>query len=481
MPRPVPRSTTAAASAAGLFIALLGAPLALAGGDGGGAPAAPRDIKVTGGEDWRRSPSFTITWTNPEHKKRIVAALYRLCQVEAQRRCEDGKHKATNVQELRINVPRPAEYTLTVYLRDSEGRDNPNNRSRALHLRYDNQAPTSRGLQRGVGGDPALISLTGADALSGVLQVEIQLRRDGGGWDALPTTTEPSGRARAQIPDLRLAAGTYEARAVIKDRAGNQAFVQNTPSGGRLRIMLPLRGRTSFTVRGEATGTVRRCSTVSTRVRGRLQRRQSCTSAVARRPLPFPATVPVELGHGDRIAITGKLQGPPRGSRSIQVIETPRTPGLPPRTSTVRTDAAGAFHATLAPGPSRTIELRYAGDDRTLASSTRASVLVPADGTLTVSRRVVANRESVRFSGRLLGEPIPAEGRTVALQAYFRGAWRTFATPNTDAAGAWSHVYRFGATRGRTAYRFRVVIHREAGYPYETGITPIVVVTVRGR
>jgi hypothetical protein len=75
---------------------------------------------------------------------------------------------------------------------------------------------------------------------------------------------------------------------------------------------------------------------------------------------------------------------------------------------------------------------------------------------------------------------VPDGGKLIDLQAYYRGGWRTFATPRTDARGRWSYRYRFGATRGTVRYRFRARIRREAAYPYELGYSRRVVVTVRG-
>jgi len=142
---------------------------------------------------------------------------------------------------------------------------------------------------------------------------------------------------------------------------------------------------------------------------------------------------------------------------------------------------SGGFRVWLEPGPSRTVELSYAGDSRTLPSRLTATVLVPAGSTLAASRRSVLNRQSVLFVGRLLGGPIPQIGRTVDLQAHYRGAWRTFATLRADATGAWRYRYRFGASPGRITYPFRVLVQRDAGYPYETGVSRIVRVSVRGR
>jgi hypothetical protein len=84
------------------------------------------------------------------------------------------------------------------------------------------------------------------------------------------------------------------------------------------------------------------------------------------------------------------------------------------------------------------------------------------------------------FSGRLSAGPIPDGGKLLDLQAHYRGSWRTFATPRTDARGRWSYRYRFGATRGTVRYRFRARIRREAAYPYELGYSRTVGVTVRG-
>ena len=50
---------------------------------------------------------------------------------------------------------------------------------------------------------------------------------------------------------------------------------------------------------------------------------------------------------------------------------------------------------------------------------------------------------------------MPDGGKLIDLQAYYRGGWRTFATPRTDRRGRWSYRYRFGATRGTVRYRFR--------------------------
>lgn len=105
---------------------------------------------------------------------------------------------------------------------------------------------------------------------------------------------------------------------------------------------------------------------------------------------------------------------------------------------------------------------------------------VPAAATLRPSRRSLTNGSRVVFSGRLLGRPLPGPGKLVVLQAFYRRAWRTFAVTRADGAGRYRQGYRFQATRGRVAYRFRAVVPREPGYSYETGSSPVVTIVVRG-
>jgi hypothetical protein len=68
----------------------------------------------------------------------------------------------------------------------------------------------------------------------------------------------------------------------------------------------------------------------------------------------------------------------------------------------------------------------------------------------------------------------------VDLQAFYRGRWRTFATPRANRRGKFRFWYRFEATRGVVTYRFRAKVRAEDAYPYELGYSPTVRVTVRG-
>lgn len=466
---------------AAVILAALSLPAAAAAGEEQRAPDAPSHIQVEGGEGWKSKSEFTVSWSNPDHPVPIKTAYYRLCPVDGQRACEDNRHPEDDAERLRISLPAPGDYTLSVWLKDERGRVDPGNRSRVVHLRFDPDPPTSPGIELGADGDPAKISLSVSDKLSGVGEAEIELRSSLGQTRSLPVELTPgSGELTARIPDLELPAGSYEVRAMVHDLAGNLAVIDQDTEGATMTVTLPLRERTGIAATAEIVRVVRRCRRVMVRSRGRLLRRTVCTNVPTRAPVPLPTQAPLRVGHFERLLITGALENAPEAAM-IDVVERPRTPGLPGRSSRVPVGGDGRFSVPLPPGPSRTVELSYAGDAENLSSRAEVALLVPAASTLTPSRTSVVNGQAVVFSGRLLGGPMPEMGRTVDLQAFYRGAWRTFATPRSDDAGAWRHVYRFGATRGTVVYPFRVLIQREAGYPYETGVSRTVRVTVRGR
>jgi hypothetical protein len=148
---------------------------------------------------------------------------------------------------------------------------------------------------------------------------------------------------------------------------------------------------------------------------------------------------------------------------------------------TLRAGGDGRFSYNAAAGASRTLRVAYGGSELLKPASALVGVLVPAATEMRANRTRARNGQRVTFSGRLLGRPLPTGGKLVELQAFFRGAWRTFATTRADRRGNWAYAYRFGATSGTVVYRFRARIDREDAYPYELGYGPVVPVTVRGR
>jgi hypothetical protein len=435
-------------------------------------PASPQNVTVAGGEGWRTTNGFEVGWTNPGGQvSPIAAAHWQLCRVGDPGSCAQGQRRGGDVRALGLAAPGSGDWVLRVWLEDEAGNASPALAGDPVHLRLDEVAPETAGFELQDPGDPRRLRLAALDRHSGLAAASIQLRARGATeWRDLPTVLERSGRATARVPDLELPDGAYDVRAVLRDVAGNEAVVDRDVSG-RLRTRIS-------SVVGAAPP--RRCRTV----RRRVSRRRVVTRRVCSPVTPRPAFgAPLRLGFGRAATVRASVltvQGSPVAHAVVDVLARLRSEREWRPAGTVRADGAGRFAYRVGPGASRNLRFAFGGDDLLLPAAAELPVFVPAAGTLAVDRRRARNGGRVVFTGRLLGRPVPPGGRTVDLQAHYRGAWRTFATPRTDSRGRWRYPYRFGATRGRVIYRFRALIKREAAYPYEQGATPVVSVVVTG-
>ena len=411
------------------------------------APAPPRGAEVPGGQDWRRANGFDVAWANPpDQVAPIVRAHWRLCRAAGTAECRTGSRDTASAARLDgIEVPESGDWIVAVWLEDEAGNVDAGTAADPVHLRLDAVAPETPGFDAPDPADPRRLALPVSDRHSGIAEARVELRpRGGGAWRVLRTGLESDGRAVAHVPDTELPDGPYDVRALLRDRAGNEAVAATDRTGRPMTVVLPLRDATRF-------------------------------AATVRKPL--------RVAFGRSARLSGVLQtwrGRPVGGAAFELHERPRTQAEWRRVTTATTDATGRFTVPVAAGPSRTLRVAYAGDGLLLPAALEARVLVPARGTLRASRHRARNGGRVVFSGRLVGAPLPRGGRTIDLQAHYRGAWRTFATPRTDARGRWRQPYRFGATRGRVGYRFRAAIKRDAAYPYEYAVTRTVRVIVTG-
>ncbi len=182
-----------------------------------------------------------------------------------------------------------------------------------------------------------------------------------------------------------------------------------------------------------------------------------------------------------RALVNGRLlsqSGSPRGGAPLRVLT--RTSGSAEWRQAAHpiTRQDGRFRVRVPRGASRLVRITYCGRDgghyRDLRLRAKPSVGLRAN------RRRVRNGRSVVFSGRVRSKPLPAGGKLVELQAFFRGRWRTFQTLHTNRRGTFRFRYWFGGTQGTVRYGFRARIPREGGYPYATGASRRVTVTVRG-
>ena len=158
--------------------------------------------------------------------------------------------------------------------------------------------------------------------------------------------------------------------------------------------------------------------------------------------------------------------------------------GLQTRTTTVQTGADGRFLAHLAPGPSRRIQVGFAGDrvlsraaGRPLRLRVRAAVRLHAS-----ARTALVGGAPVVFSGSVARRaPIPARpaGRAPVPPAG-RALEPSSAPSQTDAQGRFRYPYAFSDDDSRgVRFQFRAFVPPRPGWPYAAGAS--LPVTVAGR
>ena len=368
----------------------------------------------------------------------------------------------------------------TVVGRTVDAAGNPS-APRSVAVKIDQTAPEAL-FERPDGLDPRAIRVRVQDRMSGVVDGRVELRRVGSDekWTPLPSTLERA-RLFARIDDVALADGTYDLRAVVVDRAGNELTAEKREDGKPMQLTLPLRTRTAMRVH---TRTVVRsvCRTVKVRgPRGTTRNRRIC------KPTRVPGgraglTVTIRPKSVRRRLLFGQLttsSGTPLAGRRVTVTEQPRNrAGIRPLTE-LTTDSAGRFELPLLRGPSRTIRFTYAGNDTFHAFVGQAIILTTASTSFRVAPRTVAHGHPITFSGRLRGGWVPPSGIRVELEMRRHGHWQPFGTPvRTDGRGRWRLAWRFhGPLRGRV----RAHVEREVGYPFEAGRTRSIRVRVRAQ
>ena len=431
------------------------------------------DLAVSGGEGWRRrNGNFEVTWTNPaEAHAPLTGVRYRICRVGTTE-CHEGAKDGAIARLGALEVPSSGDWTLELWRVDEAGNGSDSDAQRApgVHLRLDTESP-DLAFEPQDPDDPLRLAVKVGDSVSGVETGAIELRRKGGrAWHEVDAHIE-KGLLTGYVDDQRFADGPYELRAHATDYAGNTGSTDRQANGASAGLTLPVRVPTILRAGARRARVVRR--TVRRGGRRRTVRRRVSTLAPTLR-----------VGIGRRITLEGRLTNPdgqPIDGASIGVSGKSAfgdnefaSLGL------ARTDASGRFTYRARATESRVIRFEYAGARQIRAAVRDVFLRVPASSSISVSDRRVLNGQGVRFAGRLRGGAIPAGGKLLEVQAFFRGRWRTFSTVRSDAAGRWKFNYRFGGTSGRITYRFRVVIPHEGGYPFDTGHSPVVRVHVRG-
>jgi 5-hydroxyisourate hydrolase-like protein (transthyretin family) len=342
------------------------------------------------------------------------------------------------------------DFTLHVWLEDSAGNQREAGAVASVPLRFDPDPPEV-GFLAPDATDPLRVALKATDRHSGLASGEIEMRAIGTRtWHGLRTERQGS-QLVAHVDDERFTKGTYEFRGHAVDRAGNEASTGKRTDGSAASIRLPAR--------------------IDTRLAVGMSRR-------SRRTRPrFDATVLATFG--SRLRLTGLLtnaDGQPIDGATIEAFGKRDNFAI----GLATTGANGRFRYILRASRNRDLVFRYGGSRRIGAAIARFHLRVRAASSIRTSRHQLRNGQQVTFTGRVRSRPLPASGKLIEIQAYFRGRWRTISTVRTDHRGRWRFPYRFGATLGRVTYRFRAQMPVEGGYPFAAGHSRVARVVVTG-
>jgi hypothetical protein len=428
-------------------------------------------VGLGGGEAWRNRNDFDVAWANAPEPDRapITAAHYRLCRVGSED-CVTASSAGLSIARLdNLTVPSQGEWELRLWRQDAAGNQQPDNSSLPVKLRFDAEPPEV-GFESPATGDPTRVSVLVTDPISGLGGGEVEIGRAGSGvWQALPTSQEDS-HLLTRIDDAALPPGDYELRATARDQAGNLASTDRRLDGQPMKVRLPLRVPSSVRAGAVRKKKVRR----TVHHGGKSHKVTRMVTVLEPR---------VKVGFDSHVRMAGELidrAGKPLAGARVEVYSRPRE-GDEALLATITTGPHGHFAYALEARASQSFRFVYPGTAVRLPTEDKVALLVAGRSTFEVSRSRILNGQSVLFTGRVQGRPLPEAGKLIELQVRLSGEWSTFRTIRSRDDGRWRIPYPFERVCGEQRFDFRARLPGEAGYPLESGHSPVLTVRVKGR
>ncbi len=373
-------------------------------------------------------------------------------------------------------------HRVSFYGRDAVG-NSGEMRPDSATIRIDETAPRLAFAKAQDPSEPERIEATVEDALSGASPSSgsIAVRAAGSSARFVPLPTRVSaGRVTAVWDSDSYPVGSYEFKVTGYDVAGNSAETGRRLDGSRMVLANPLKRTTQLEFGfGGRQMVWHRCE----RGPGGTRCHRETIAAFERRPALRTAP------YGRGVPVAGRLisaSGTPLPGQPVELTETFAAGSDPPtRTTTVQSGPDGTFLARLPSGPSRDIEVGFAGN-RLLTRSSGRTIRLAVGAALRFhasSATAAIGGAPVVFSGQIAhaNATIPAAGRPIELQ--FRVGdtpWSEFRTVQTDARGRFRYPYTFSDDDSRgVRFQFRASAPAQPGWPYEPGFSRPVAVTGR--
>ncbi|MBK5233325.1 MAG: hypothetical protein JJE13_10140 [Thermoleophilia bacterium] len=420
------------------------------------APAAPRQLSVAGGEEWRRSNGFDLSWQNPDQgvAAPIVVSRYRVIGAG---RFDSGPVSVLGSGALqRVLVPAAGEYRVSVWLIDAAGNENPAAVADTT-VRLDDVAPSAYFLEPDAD-RPEHLRVPVSDYHSGVAGGTISYRQQGSGsWHRLATEYGAGGQVlEADFPSEDVSPGIYEFEARILDRAGNGFVTGRRGNGSPLTLRAPLKDTTSLTARL------------------RWKRRSGLA---------------LKIPYGETARISGRLTG--NGGQALvgQRIRVVQAPAFGARAagSTIwaTTGRDGYFSAVLSRGTTRRISVGFVGSPRLMAANAGPLELrVKGSLSLRAAPRQLKTGQKLRLSGRVQSRWArrPGRGSLVAIQYLEQasGKWRPVLVTRAGPHGNFQAGYRFRYITGSARIHLRAVLLPSQFFPFDSAASKAIKVEVEG-
>lgn len=361
----------------------------------------------------------------------------------------DGGAKQV-IQADHAELPRLAPGAHTVYFGAT---DNAGNTAQEIEISVgiDTEAPVGRIEQ--IGSSAVSFRATSVDALSGVTDATLSLcaagqacTRIGDRFHADEGVTAPVS-IETRIP-AGIAPGAYWLELATVDAAGNTATTIRD-------LRLPL--------------------TQAPRL----------VAVIATAEHPSATKREITLRFGQRAVLSGRLTaagGAPLASRRLNVIAQRGAAGGRRRLATLTTRADGSYRLRLGRDVSRTIEVRFAGDDTFSGATASVNSYVRASLSIHLPHRRIKWGSKLLVTGRirLLSASLPARGIPVSL--HFCGRHRCFSigtSRNSDSAGGYWFAPSTRPLR-RGSYRLYASVDAlSSGWPFAEGRSRVREVVIR--